>query len=103
MLDVTSNDGIRLFYEDTGHGRPLMLIHGWTFRGRCFQRNVDVLAKLPASSALICAAMAALLRLTTATASHGWPPTCTTCCTHWTCMTLFCWAGWAAHRWCGAT
>lgn len=74
MPDVTSNDGIRLLYEDTGHGRALILIHGWTFGGRCFQRNVDALAKSPASSALICAAMAAPLSLTRATASHGWPP-----------------------------
>ena len=74
MPDVTSNDGIRLLYEDTGHGRALILIHGWTFSGRCFHRNVDALAKPPASSALICAAMAAPLSLTRATASHGWPP-----------------------------
>ncbi len=56
MPDVTSNDGIRLLYADTGHGRPLILIHGWTFSGRCFQRNIDALAKPPASSALICVA-----------------------------------------------
>lgn len=42
---VTSNDGVRLFYEATGQGRPLILIHGWSFSGRFFHRNVPALAE----------------------------------------------------------
>lgn len=45
MPYFTSNDGVRLFYDETGLGRPLVLIHGWTFSGRFFARNVSVLAE----------------------------------------------------------
>ena len=45
MPYFTSNDGIRLFYDDIGQGRPLVLIHGWTFSGRFFHRNVSALAE----------------------------------------------------------
>ncbi len=45
MPDVVTNDGVRLHYEEKGHGRPLVLIHGWTFSGRFFHRNVDALAE----------------------------------------------------------
>ncbi len=45
MPYFTSNDGVRLFYEDTGQGRPLILIHGWTFSGRFFHRNISTLAE----------------------------------------------------------
>lgn len=45
MPYCTSNDGIRLFYDDIGQGRPLVLIHGWTFSGRFFHPNVSALAK----------------------------------------------------------
>jgi pimeloyl-ACP methyl ester carboxylesterase len=44
MSYITSNDGIRLLYKDTGHGRPLVLIPGWTFSERFFYRNVGALA-----------------------------------------------------------
>lgn len=45
MPYFTSKDGVRLFYDDIGRGRPLVLIHGWTFSGRFFHRNVPVLAE----------------------------------------------------------
>lgn len=45
MPYFTSNDGVRLFYDDAGLGRPLVLIHGWTFSGRFFHRNVRALAE----------------------------------------------------------
>ena len=45
MPDVTTNDGVRLHYEEKGNGPPLVLIHGWTFSGRFFVRNVDALAE----------------------------------------------------------
>lgn len=45
MPEVTTNDGVRLHYEERGQGRPLVLIHGWTFSGRFFVRNVDALAE----------------------------------------------------------
>lgn len=45
MPYCTSNDGVRLFYDDVGQGRPLVLIHGWTFSGRFFHCNVSALAE----------------------------------------------------------
>ncbi|MCC9135769.1 alpha/beta fold hydrolase [Pontibacter silvestris] len=45
MSHITTNDGVQLYYEEAGEGRPLMMIHGWTFSGRFFARNVPVLAK----------------------------------------------------------
>lgn len=44
MPTVTTNDGTELHYEDRGSGRPLVLLHGWTFSGRFFDRNVEALA-----------------------------------------------------------
>ena len=45
MPEVTTNDGVRLHYQEKGRGRPLVLIHGWGFSGRYFVRNVDALAE----------------------------------------------------------
>lgn len=42
---ITASDGTRIHYEDQGQGRPLVLIHGWTFSGRFFDRNVPALAE----------------------------------------------------------
>lgn len=44
MPSITTNDGVRLHYEDAGAGRPLVLIHGWTFSGRFFAPRVPALA-----------------------------------------------------------
>ncbi len=41
MAYVTTNDGVRVHYEERGRGRPTVLIHGWTFSRRFFSRNVD--------------------------------------------------------------
>lgn len=43
MAHITANDGTRLFYEEVGHGRPLVMLHGWTFSSRVF---ADVAARL---------------------------------------------------------
>jgi len=45
MPEITTNDGTTLHYEDEGHGRPLVLIHGWTFSGRFFHRNIGPLSQ----------------------------------------------------------
>lgn len=44
MPYVNANDGTRLFYEETGTGRPLVLLHGWTFSGRFFRKVAPELA-----------------------------------------------------------
>ncbi|WP_242121354.1 alpha/beta fold hydrolase [Sphingomonas lacusdianchii] len=44
MAHVTANDGTKLFYEEAGKGRPLVMIHGWTFTGRFFRDVVPALS-----------------------------------------------------------
>lgn len=43
---VTTSDGVKLFYEEKGSGRPLVLIHGWSCSGRFFTRNTDALSEV---------------------------------------------------------
>lgn len=38
-----THDGIRLFYEDTGQGRPLLLLHGLTSNHQMFYREIGYL------------------------------------------------------------
>lgn len=45
MPHITVSDGTKLYYEEQGEGRPLVMIHGWTFSGRFFHRNVPDLAR----------------------------------------------------------
>lgn len=45
MPHIVANDGTKLHYEEQGQGRPLVMIHGWTFSGRFFHRNVPTLAE----------------------------------------------------------
>ena len=45
MPYITTSDGIQLHYQEQGEGRPLVMIHGWTFSGRFFHRNVPSLAQ----------------------------------------------------------
>ncbi|EHH67370.1 alpha/beta fold hydrolase [Gluconobacter morbifer] len=45
MPHITTSDGTRIYYEEQGQGRPLILIHGWTFSGRFFHRNIGPLSE----------------------------------------------------------
>jgi pimeloyl-ACP methyl ester carboxylesterase len=45
MAYIVTNDGVKLWYEDKGQGRPLVMIHGWSCSSQFFRRNVDELAK----------------------------------------------------------
>ena len=45
MAFFTTSDGVKLFYEEKGSGRPLVLIHGWSCSGRFFSRNTEALAR----------------------------------------------------------
>jgi len=45
MPTITTNDGVQLYYEDVGTGRPLLLIPGWTCTHHFFQKNIDPLAQ----------------------------------------------------------
>lgn len=44
MPYITASDSTRLYYDEQGEGRPLVMIHGWTFSGKFFYRNVEALA-----------------------------------------------------------
>jgi non-heme chloroperoxidase len=37
------SDGVPLYYEDQGSGRPMVLIHGWTMNSTFWQQNVPAL------------------------------------------------------------
>jgi pimeloyl-ACP methyl ester carboxylesterase len=41
----TTNDGVKIYYEAKGNGKPLVMIHGWSCTGRFFDWNFDELAK----------------------------------------------------------
>lgn len=45
MPYVELPDGVPLFYEERGTGRPVILIHGWTMNGTFWSQNVDELAQ----------------------------------------------------------
>jgi len=49
MPSVQTGDGVRLHVAERGSGRPLVLLHGWTFSGRFSDRNVPA----PAGSARV--------------------------------------------------
>ncbi len=44
MPHIVTNDGVRLWYDDAGEGRPLVMIHGWGASPEFFHRNRDALA-----------------------------------------------------------
>jgi non-heme chloroperoxidase len=44
MAYSTTNDGVKLYYEERGSGKPLVLIHGWSCSGNFFTRNVESLS-----------------------------------------------------------
>ncbi|MDR3562273.1 MAG: alpha/beta hydrolase [Negativicutes bacterium] len=41
----TAKDGAQIYYEDTGSGQPLFLIHGWTCSSRFWRNNAPELSK----------------------------------------------------------
>ncbi|REE99868.1 alpha/beta fold hydrolase [Thermomonospora umbrina] len=44
MSRTAVGDGTELHHEERGAGRPLVMLHGWTFSGRFFHRNAERLA-----------------------------------------------------------
>ena len=41
---ISTNDGVRIFYEDVGAGRPVLLIPGWGCTRNFFRKNIAPLA-----------------------------------------------------------
>ncbi len=41
MRFFTANDSVNIHYADKGAGRPLVFIHGWSFCGAVWKRQVD--------------------------------------------------------------
>ena len=37
---LTNSDGLSLYYEDHGSGRPVVLIHGWPLSGRSWENQI---------------------------------------------------------------
>ena len=52
MATFVTSDGVELYYEDAGEGRPLILIGGWTMSTEWWRRNVPDLSKVARTIAL---------------------------------------------------
>lgn len=46
MASFQTNDGVELFYEDVGSGKPMVLVHGWTASHRSFRYQVEHFKKI---------------------------------------------------------
>ena len=42
---ITTNDGVKIYYEAKGKGKPLVMIPGWSCSGKFFDWNFDELSK----------------------------------------------------------
>lgn len=45
MPYAKTNDGVKLYYEEAGSGKPLVLVHGWSQCGEMFKKNIPGLSK----------------------------------------------------------
>ena len=45
MAYVVAQDGTEIFYRDLGHGRPVVLIHGWPLNGDSWDKQSNFLAE----------------------------------------------------------
>jgi non-heme chloroperoxidase len=45
MAYVITQDGTEIFYRDMGHGRPVVLIHGWPLTGDSWDKQSNFLAE----------------------------------------------------------
>jgi pimeloyl-ACP methyl ester carboxylesterase len=45
MAFVTANDGIKIYYEIHGEGKPLFMLPGWTCTTAFWKKNVEALSK----------------------------------------------------------
>ncbi len=41
---LETQDGAKIYYEDHGKGRPILLVHGWMWSSRVWRKNVPALA-----------------------------------------------------------
>ena len=46
MPTINTADGTEIFYEDTGSGKPLVLIHGWPLSSRMWEHQFTALPQL---------------------------------------------------------
>ena len=40
-----TSDGAYLFFQDSGAGVPLIMLHGWSLSSRVFEKNIDLLSE----------------------------------------------------------
>lgn len=45
MAFLDTKDGTKIYFEDTGEGKPLVLIHGWPLSGAMWEYQVEPLAR----------------------------------------------------------
>ncbi len=44
MPFLETSPGVEIYYEETGHGRPLVMLHGWAMSGRVWQFQRELAA-----------------------------------------------------------
>ena len=44
MACITTNDGVKLFYEEKGQGRPIVFVNGWCTTTRFWNKQVEALS-----------------------------------------------------------
>jgi non-heme chloroperoxidase len=45
MASIQANDGVTVFYQERGTGRPLVMLPGWTCTSNFFRKNMEELSK----------------------------------------------------------
>ena len=45
MAFITTNDGVKLFYEEKGQGRPIVFVNGWCTTTRFWKKQVEALSE----------------------------------------------------------
>lgn len=45
MAFITTNDGVNLFYEEKGQGRPIVFVNGWCTTTRFWKKQVEALSE----------------------------------------------------------
>ena len=45
MSYFKTNDGVSLYYDIRGEGKPLLMVQGWTFTAKLWEKNAEKIAE----------------------------------------------------------
>src|SRR5664279_3770739 len=79
MPTITTQDGVGIFYQDCGTGRPVVLSHGWPLSSEAWELELKLLpttatARLPTPGAATAARREPIPATTWTTTQPIWPP-----------------------------